>query len=596
MEPEIVYAAIGIGITLILLVFLSLYQTSRASRLKDEKIQAMRKANLAKDDVAPGETPFFIACFRGNNGRFFRVYPVDNELLFLAAGPFFAMIDADQPRGTDERHWMLRSVKMLAVTVGSGAVAAFMVIAVILRAMARNAGFSADIMFLTFGIIAFLAIGLVILVPASLWRITRRAEELDALPQSGLREQAEVDKWSFRATPENVSNLKLALLDQRQNFKPTDEVGCIMSFKHAPTGRWKIETLTTDDTRSAIGAVRRLWGAAFELDDQLVARLTEPKPVAGATGGRADVLPDAVAPPPTPSLARWLRRVGAGAGAKRAPAVAKEKVKVSTYSVNGFGTAVFTSRGLIKWDSNMEDGDSVLAVCVMGIPVIPYRAVHTSNWEYAETDRGVPDGFRYRAFPIRWSWGLVAAAFIKQLWIWVCIAAGFFVMLAILGPAGQWGVRLIFAGIAVALIAIAVPTHMALKRADRRHRDIRLILGRHVLGSSDPAYWSPKIIRHIRGPRETFATDTFAAAARARMAAKDYEPAMYAARLSTALEDRRAGQQLTDEILRQPNVQDALSQLRAEPKDWDKVMPETDWSSVELFLPVPEESAHLATV
>ena len=57
---------------------------------------------------------------------------------------------------------------------------------------------------------------------------------------------------------------------------------------------------------------------------------------------------------------------------------------------------------------------------------------------------------------------------------------------------------------------------------------------------------------------------------------------MFAARLSTALEDRAFGEHETDKILEHREVQRALERLRKEPRCRNEVLPPTGWEPKEL--------------
>ncbi|MFO0866449.1 MAG: hypothetical protein U0744_17690 [Gemmataceae bacterium] len=259
MDKEMILAAVGIGITLVLLVILSLLQTKRGKKEKADQLLAVQQANLGLDDAAPGSLPYFIACYRGSSARYFRVYSEPAGLLFLYAGPYLVMIDPETPRGADRRHWMLRSLKMLAITLASGAVGALMIVAVIARGISRNVhrnpAAAADVMFGVFLLIALAAIAIVIIVPSVLWRMTKRGAELDAASLSRLRELAETEEWSFRATQANVTDASMTLLNSDQQQFGKDEVGANLKFRHDPSGKWNIETLVSHDTEAALEAM-----------------------------------------------------------------------------------------------------------------------------------------------------------------------------------------------------------------------------------------------------------------------------------------------------------------------------------------------------
>lgn len=264
MDPQMIQALVGIVFAVVALGALAVYQQARIGREKREKAEEVRASLAASTDVPPGMADFFVARHRGGKARFFRVYPDEGALLFLGAGPFIVGVDAETPRGTDPRHWAVRSARLTLAGLAAGAVAAVAALIVVGRGVARNADANPEaggaIMLGILGVIALLTVGFVVALPAVVWRITRRATVLDSLPLSGLRMQAETDEGSFRVTPEDVSDVRFDRLDLSTAYKPGDDVGATLSFRHAPTGKWKIETTTTRDTVDAIGAFRRLLG------------------------------------------------------------------------------------------------------------------------------------------------------------------------------------------------------------------------------------------------------------------------------------------------------------------------------------------------
>jgi hypothetical protein len=297
-DREMILAAVGIGIALVLLGALAILQHTRRRR---EGLQRLDEGNLGSTkDALPGATPFFVACYRGSSARFFRVYFTPAELLFLHAGQYFAIIDAETPRGSDQTHWLLRSVKLVFVALAGGAVAAGIGLAAVIRGVARNAGNNPegarDILLWVLGIIAFCAVMVVVCVPVLLWQYARRCRQLDALRLSELREMSETDRQNFRATPESVPDLEITPLVG--DAAVPGQIACAITFKHARTGRWKIETLTTRDTRDAVQAVLTVWGQGRVLmDKSLQDRFaTLPAPAAARTTE------------PTDAVAELLRR------------------------------------------------------------------------------------------------------------------------------------------------------------------------------------------------------------------------------------------------------------------------------------------------
>ncbi|HEV7282064.1 MAG TPA: hypothetical protein VGN57_17815 [Pirellulaceae bacterium] len=603
-----ILAAVGVGIAVVLLAFLSIYQQAAAKRKKQATVETVRATTADAKDVPPGKTPFFIACYLGNNARFFRVYRTPGELLFLYAGPYYAMIDAETPRGSDSRHWTLRSMRMLGIALASGGVAALIAIAVISLAVVRNpyenpVG-AVHVLLGVLGIVALLAIVVTVATPTVVWWMTKRAAELDAMSLNQLREHAAVQEKSFRAARENVTELKISPLEPPQGFGALAEIRVALSFKHAPTGRWKIETLTTQDSRDAVGAALALWGRErVQVDERLLERLKSfdqwsaehPMSAADAThpmsaeetilAGSAGIpLPSLMeAPPPAEQVVERHR-----------PKSLPPKTVGGTYSVNGFGTMVCEARGLVEWDSNMEDSDSILAFCLLGIPIVPYAAVHTSNWEYEEE---AGSGMRYLVHPIRWSWSLVGAALIRRLWVWIMIAGAIPVFASVIAgstaanfanqPAWlQQGYNLLLVGVGGALVAaLAFGIRHVVLKADRRHQNIRLLLGRHFFGSSDPRYWTHDTLKLVRPPQQAFGTPTFAAAVPALQAAGELQAAMFAGRLSTALEDASTGERLTDAILSDPEAAERIARLRRQRLscDVEETPSASQWHPAELF-------------
>ncbi|MBM4071234.1 MAG: hypothetical protein FJ271_20205 [Planctomycetes bacterium] len=121
------------------------------------------------------------------------------------------------------------------------------------------------------------------------------------------------------------------------------------------------------------------------------------------------------------------------------------------------------------------------------------------------------------------------------------------------------GAILLLAGLGLAVWAFVA------SRDDPRHRSIRLLLGLHEWGSSDPATWSKKILKDVVDPQEAFGAPSFAIRARKSLKKKRWAEAMWAARLATALEDEDEGEAITDEILDDPDVSDRLYTVARDP-------------------------------
>jgi hypothetical protein len=105
---------------------------------------------------------------------------------------------------------------------------------------------------------------------------------------------------------------------------------------------------------------------------------------------------------------------------------------------------------------------------------------------------------------------------------------------------------------------------------EARHRAIRLLLGFHEWGASDPATWSEELVAEVVAPKEAFGVESFAALAEKERAAGRWGEAMWAARLCAAVENEAKGQTLTDAILEEPQVFERLRRVRKRPDTRDQ--------------------------
>jgi hypothetical protein len=226
-------------------------------------------------------------------------------------------------------------------------------------------------------------------------------------------------------------------------------------------------------------------------------------------------------------------------------------------TVNGVGTSVCKAGADVGWNSY----DAVECLVVGFMPILPYSAVHTFDW----------NGNQYRRIPIRWSAGLVARAYLRA-WRW-----GFLVAALILGVVGfvdihkTSGVVCLAVGFLLACVFAFLTALVIL--VEQRHNNVRRVLGPHVLGSCDPAALVGKTLEAFEGnPRMQYGADSYALAVPRLLEEGRYSQAMWAARLSAALEDRTEGESLTDEVLGHPEVIACLEKVRRDPGCWQKVM------------------------
>lgn len=265
MDTELILAIIGIGFAVIALGALSLVQQARLKREKEEK---RKKALAETHSTGAPLKPFFVARYRGSKARFLRVYPDEDAFLFINAGPFMVLIAAETVRGEDHRHWLVQSAKLLAAGLAIGTVVAGVIVFSVGRGLAPNNNEGDPVMYGLIGLAALLACGFSVALPLMVWRIARRATELDAMSPDGLRAEAETE-LSFRANHSDFFDIKFAPREQSG-----EEVGATLTFRHKPTGNWTIELTTTRDTRAALDEFYDAFGdEVMQIDAALQQRL-----------------------------------------------------------------------------------------------------------------------------------------------------------------------------------------------------------------------------------------------------------------------------------------------------------------------------------
>jgi hypothetical protein len=238
------------------------------------------------------------------------------------------------------------------------------------------------------------------------------------------------------------------------------------------------------------------------------------------------------------------------------------------YSINGCGTRICGGRGHLRW-GGPPDFDGLECFCLFYLPLVPYRALHTYEWQYAgwwERQRG---GW-CRSVPIRWTAGLVLRTFARS-WLQVPLLAGVMLLVCYFAPTDLLE-RLFLGSAGLLLVAACGCVWGALWFTDGRNRDVRRVLGPHAAGSSDPATWTADHLDAVRRPKKLFGTRTFADAVEPLLQAGEFSRAMLAARLGVALEGRATGEHLTDILLRDPDVRAALAEVRRDQSRWRRVM------------------------
>jgi hypothetical protein len=233
-------------------------------------------------------------------------------------------------------------------------------------------------------------------------------------------------------------------------------------------------------------------------------------------------------------------------------------------------------RGEIRWEKqNMLgaggrlDYDCYEAFGFM-VPLYLRRLVHTSGWGQ--------QGDTCNAIELRSDRSFAVQAFLQDWCSVVCIIA--FVAAPILAVLGfnravdqKPGVGLLYflSCISLTLAVSCVVILIMLRRANRRHRRIRLVLGTHEWGSSDPATWHDEAIALVKPP-QTLNEASFESLARRSVANKQWPMAMCAARICCRIENQTAGESITDEILADPQVSHAVAKLEKAPGERHSIL------------------------
>lgn len=218
------------------------------------------------------------------------------------------------------------------------------------------------------------------------------------------------------------------------------------------------------------------------------------------------------------------------------------------------GIAIFRrpAQGQTKWDFDGIDGFPPF------VPVFALEPLHVWDWHMQSTEwswEKRTSQYAYQAIPIRWSYELLLRTFLR-VWLWLPMVTGLLVSMS----CAHW---LLARFAAFMLFAVSLAGLVLLWMLDSRDRNIRLLLGWHRLGRSDPATWTDDLRSIIAPPRVWFQTDSFGAAAQSLLQQRRYSEAMWAARLMVALENRQAGDEMTARLLADSGVQEELARLRS---------------------------------
>ena len=226
------------------------------------------------------------------------------------------------------------------------------------------------------------------------------------------------------------------------------------------------------------------------------------------------------------------------------------------FTFNGIGTALRGYASPISWSKpgtlglgQKADHDAMECFVVVFVPVIPLRAVHTFAW----------NGNRYRVLPITGAGRLLLNVYGRALGM-ALSAAGLVTVFVVLanslshGRPGPSTLGAVLTGLLAG--ALGLGSLRWLRKRDARTRDIRLVIGPHEAGSSDPALWNQEVMEKVK-PVDL-------SDAQASLQGGNFAQAMMRARIAVA-QGNPDGERFTEEILAHPEVQAALPALRREP-------------------------------
>jgi hypothetical protein len=207
---------------------------------------------------------FFLAVFQSGvrEARIYRAYPDRDGVSFLYAGPAVLFLDVEVARGKGQGDWKAKAAQSLKTGLvsagGAGLVGLAVLIAVAGRLALQDLSNATDLIAMVPGFVAIFAVAIVLVLTMSVRRITQRLELIDSLSPEQLREEAQSEKWSFRATADNVKGV--VRIDPHDGSGGRPGSAARLSFRHDPTGKWKLILVARKDARAAVRAFREVLG------------------------------------------------------------------------------------------------------------------------------------------------------------------------------------------------------------------------------------------------------------------------------------------------------------------------------------------------
>lgn len=259
-----------------------------------------------------------------------------------------------------------------------------------------------------------------------------------------------------------------------------------------------------------------------------------------------------------------------------------------------FGLTYRGNGAAVHWQkpgfpAQRPDHDTVECFVLFSLPVFPFKAYHTFNWS----------GEAHEAVEIRRTKSLLLHAMLRPYCIaGMAIAGPLFGIfsLVVVTDLFKYGVERAFNPhsfpIALAsgiIMGASIGIWRWLRSSYRRNRDIRLVLGPHDLGSSDPAMWADQTLAAMKPSWQMFDTSSYHEGARKAFNNGRFAQAMLAARLSVA-NGENEGENRTDEILNDFHVRENLEALRKKPWRRDELFPDDSLQAADLLLDTEKEN------
>ena len=238
--------------------------------MRNEKNEKGRPGGVAK----PGEatavpqdaTPapgFFLAVHRIVMGasKILRVYSHADGLSFLGLGPPHPWIDLESARKLDSAHWAIKASqavrKGVAIAIAGASVGAGVLGIILLKAVFQNAPAALDIIVFVLTAVGLFVPLLLLVLTGSIRLFTSRVAYLDSLNEEQIRKEAKVGKWfSFWAAANELSDVSVDPVDKGAKGK----AAALLSFKHEPTGKWKLELVARKDVKAGARVLVGLLG------------------------------------------------------------------------------------------------------------------------------------------------------------------------------------------------------------------------------------------------------------------------------------------------------------------------------------------------